>query len=112
MNQFVALWSDTPRWVRGWFLGSVCYLLLLGVAITLADWASGGNEWLVWVAFIFLWPIQAGALFSHSVWCALGALLVRAFGEVKGIGILLVLMTGIGILVLAFLLTHFVPMIF
>ena len=112
MNQIALLWSGTPRWVQGWFLGNVCYLLVLGVATMLADWASGGNEWLLWVAFVFLRPVEVGALFSHIVWCVLGALFVRAFGEVKGISILLILMTGIGILVMSFLLTNLVPTIF
>jgi hypothetical protein len=112
MNQLALLWSDTPRWVRGWVLGNICYLLVLGVATTLTDWASGGSEWLLWVAFVFLWPVEMGAVFSHTVWCVLGALFVRAFGEVKGIGILLILMTGIGILVIAFFLITFVPPIF
>jgi hypothetical protein len=112
MNQLALLWSDTPRWVRGWFLGNICYLLVLGVATTLTDWASGGSEWLLWVASVFLWQVEMGALFSHTVWCVLGALFVRAFGEVKGIGILLILMTGIGILVIALFLITFVPPIF
>lgn len=105
MKRFSALWFEAPRWARGLFLGNLCYLMVVGIGFDLVKQDLG-------LLFPFLWPtmgspIQPGAFLYHSVWCALGALFVQVFGEVKGITILISLIYGVGIAILAYVLTQF-----
>jgi hypothetical protein len=111
MKRFTTLWFEAPRWARGLFLGNLCYLVIVGIGFTLMEHSYLDQKWLAVVSAPFLWPtmgspIQPDALIYHSVWCALGALLVQIFGEVKGITILIALIYATGIAVIIYALTH------
>ncbi len=91
----LSLWSDIPRFLRGWFLGNVAYLLAMlvtsnstfGQAIIQAPFSV--------VSFLYASRL-AGAIAAHLVWGGLGALFVGLTGEKTGPGILIILMIVFG----------------
>jgi hypothetical protein len=98
MKTFTTLWLDTPKWVRGFFLGNIAYIVLVGFGFNLVP----DTFPLYWTFTFFsrlIMKVPQGSHFVlfHVAWCALGALLVRWFGEKKGVIILILLMCGIGI---------------
>lgn len=112
MKQFAMLWFDTPRWIRGLFLGNLCYIALAVVGFSLIDHSSGDQLWLASVLAPIIWPmmrtpISSAIFFYHVAWCVLGALFAQRFGEVKGIIILICILYVVGIALIIYALTHF-----
>ncbi len=89
MISITSLWQSSPRWIRGWFIGSLGYVALslctLWIQLLLTPW-----EWLLFLtAPTILPPTNTGQLLSHFLWCAIGALCIYRWGERKGLLILL-----------------------
>lgn len=98
----LSLWSDTPRLLRGWFLGNAIYLL--GLLVT------SGSIWgqaIVQAPFSIVSFISssrlAGVITAHVVWGGLGALLVGLIGAKVGPAILIILMIVLGFVCLILL---------
>ena len=98
MKYFTALWLDTPRWVRGLFLGNLCYVVLVafGFGLLQNNFAPGMIfAPLIWL--VNLIHLEPRYILYHVAWCVFGALFVQFLGERKGIILLVSLIYGIGI---------------
>jgi hypothetical protein len=112
MKQFATLWSDTPRWARGLFLGNLGYILITGIGFSLIEHGFWDQPWPADILIPLIWPLMRSPMGSdlflyHAVWCGLGALLVQIFVELKGILIMIALPYGVGIAIIIYALTHF-----
>ena len=94
MKPLANLWLDTPRWVRGFFLGNLCYIVYAVLAFNpLAGVFSSEVCWFYILLLpicipIFDAPLDSRMYYYHLSWCLLGAGLVQWFGEKRGIVIL------------------------
>jgi hypothetical protein len=113
LEKYIQLWVDTPRWIRGIFLGNLSYLLIIWFAYLIAWWKIDKLNVIGWIATVFLIPTIGLYLqcISHIVWCTLGAIFVGIFGEIKGILLLLVTVIGVGSLILGYAVTHFIQIL-
>ena len=93
LKTLTKLWFDTPRWVRGFFLGNLCYIVYAVLTFNPLTYTVG-----VEICCPFLLPMRLPVLDSpidsqmysyHLLWCLLAAVLVQLFGEKRGIIILL-----------------------
>jgi hypothetical protein len=112
IKQFATLWSDTPRWARGLFLGNLGSILLTGLGFTLIPHSDRDQTGLFVALAPILWPrmlstLGSGLLLFHAAWCVLSAILVQRFGEMIGMLIMIVLPCVVGIPVILYDLTHF-----
>lgn len=94
IKHFTTLWLDTPRWVRGLFIGNLIYIGLVELSLSLPYRSLG--------IFLPLFPITKARFglhlpMPHLFWCAFGVLLVQLLGERKGIILLIVLMYALGV---------------
>lgn len=104
MKTLTRLWSDTPRWVRGFFLGNLCYIVYAVLTFHPLTYNLGTE-----LCCFFLLPMRSPFLdgpidtrmyYYHLTWCLLGAGLVQLFGEKRGIVILLSALYVIGIIMI------------
>jgi hypothetical protein len=91
----LSLWSDTPRFLRGWFLGNFLYLLILLVTSN-STWGPAIIQAPFFIFYILSSSRLAGVVTAHLVWGGLGALFVGLTGEKVGPGILIILMVVFG----------------
>ena len=106
MKQLAAFWSGTPLFVRGWFLGNLCYTMLVVLSFVSFNSDYLSESGLAELFALIIWPLTyyspvgPGIFLYHLTWCLLGAILVGRFGSSKGITILAGVMYGIGVLFL------------
>ena len=111
MKQLAALWSGTPHWIRGLFLGNFSYI---GMAVLIFISNNGGFSEpsgisTVLAPFMLLMnsPIDSRVILYHIAWCLLGAVFVEWVGGPKGITLLAGVMYGIGVLLFVCLIAAF-----
>lgn len=91
----LSLWSDTPRLLRGWFLGNAIYILAL-LFTSNSSWGQGIMQ-APFSLISFMYSSRlAGVLAAHLVWGGLGALFVGLTGAKVGPVILIILMIVLG----------------
>ena len=93
MLSIAALWHDSPRWIRGWFIGNLVYVSLALLVQLIHFFYPNPSEQLHWLLFfiapVFLVAANASQVVAHAFWCVLGALCVSRWGEKVGVAILL-----------------------
>jgi len=103
MKHFITLWLDTPRWLRGLFLGNIGYIVFVAFGFNVLQDRYPPS--LIFVPTVVpVMVLNFGSLglrfvLVHIAWCTLGALWVQWLGEKKGIVILMFLMYAIGIVI-------------
>lgn len=114
MKQLATFWSGTPYFVRGWFLGNLCYTVLAVLSFTSSNSEDSALSVLADLFALMIWPItyyspsNPGIILYHIAWCLLGAVFVGRFGGSKGITILAGVMYIIGVLFLVCLFVAFI----
>lgn len=110
MKQIAMLWLDTPRWVRGWFLGSLLYIVYFLAVFGLLNHPSLGTYHLFLFPILLLFadtPINVPMYMVHFIWCILGAGTVQLLGEIRGLVLLIIGMCAASAAVILYFLIQF-----